>query len=77
MQADVRCPAAPFVRQRHDDEQVHIGVFVGRAVGVGAEQDNALRAELLGDFVDDAEDLRSLNHTAIVPCKRAAEEGHS
>src|SRR5262249_590203 len=32
---------------RHDDEDVHVAVLVGRAVGVGAEQDDLLRMELL------------------------------
>src|SRR5579884_368749 len=49
---------ADLVPGRHDDEQVHVALGVGRAVGVGAEQDDLVRAEALGDLPREAPDRR-------------------
>ncbi len=35
---------------RHDDEDVHVAVGVGRAVGAGAEENDLVGAEALGDL---------------------------
>src|SRR5437660_9726006 len=39
-----------LVASRHDDEEVNIAVGRGRAVGVGTEQDDLIRVELLDDL---------------------------
>ena len=38
-----------FVSAGHDDEDVDVAVGVGFAVGVGAEEDDPVGMELLGD----------------------------
>jgi len=40
---------APFAR--HDEEQVHVGIGGGLAVGVGAEEDDLLGLEPPGNLV--------------------------
>ena len=41
---------------RHDDEQIDIALVVRRAVGIGAEEDDLLRMEALGDLAREAPD---------------------
>jgi len=49
-------------RLGHDDEQVHIGVRCGFAIGVGAEEDDPLRLEGGGDVGAVAPDVLHGNH---------------
>ena len=39
-----------LVPARHNDQDIHVAVFVGRAVSVGAEEDDLVRLEALGDI---------------------------
>ncbi len=45
-----------FVAGGHDNQDVHVAVGVGRAVGIGAEQDDLVRLEALGDLAREAAD---------------------
>src|SRR5262249_1927316 len=46
------------VVRRHDDHQVNIALVVRRAISVGAEKDDLLWAEALGDLPREAPDRR-------------------
>jgi len=35
--------------ERHDDQQVHVGILCRCSVGIRPEQDNAVRVKLAGD----------------------------
>jgi hypothetical protein len=53
---------------RHDDEQVDIGIFAGRTIGVGAEEDDPFRVEGLGNAVCIILNALSRDHgDAIIP----------
>ena len=55
-----------FVRvialERQDDEQVDVGVLGGRAVGVGAEQDDTFGRERTRDALGHGIDILSVDH---------------
>ena len=42
----------------HDHQQIHVAVSTGFAIGIGAEQDNLLRMELLGDLLGECSQCR-------------------
>ena len=50
----------------HDDEQVDIGVFVGCAVGVGAEEDDPLGVEHRRHAVRVVLDALKRNHSVVI-----------
>lgn len=58
---------ADLIACRHDHKDVHVAVLVRLAVGIGAEQDNAVRMKLLGDLTSVIQDHGAWNQFAVFP----------
>ena len=68
-----------LVAGRHDDEDVHVAVGVRRAISIGAEEDDLVGLESLGDLAGEAADDVHRNVRPAKPGRRwsVALTGHS
>jgi len=59
-----------LVAGRHDDEDVHVAVFMRRAVSIGAEQDDLVGPEALGHLAREAADHVHRDIRPEIPARR-------
>ena len=66
---DLECLVV-LVPARHDDQDVHVAVGVRHAIGMGAEQDDLVRPNALGDLPSESADHSHGNIGPAVPAGR-------